>query len=591
MRDRGQAPRSLNVAGYAENPYRRYQPQQEMTSKRSRRRRAPFALFHDGNAGHFWRGEVASSLGDVIIYTGAVIWLAYLGASPTQIGLALALIGIPYIFFGPFAASLENFGNPGAWLRPIGYVRVACAAGFVAMHYFTVYPVIFLLLFVVSFAGRLRAALRVAATRVCLAPGEFELVSNDLHVGSTLVAVFGPLLAGLLFLLLGERILAVAIAAAVAFVFSANSDGFLDPLPASRRAFLRATIDEATPDEREREELLLASQPEGKSRLEDDSEEELAEALERALPEWYQPGPRSPVGGIAEVRAGLGLAGGTGSSRNSLLALAALALVGGGFAVIEVFYVLYALQAPIFFLGALLAAEAGGMALGAVFSPRRDSWRMGVVIGIFGMGVSLIALAEFQTIQGAVAACFLLGVMNALAVTGAQRGLRAGFSGRERRALTIGESFITALCGVVGIGLFLFVYLGPGVMPRALLSSLRFVNFPSDWWSMGEVLLGTGVVMILASMIFAPLFLVAGSGAIRKKGTGVTPLTTRTSAVGAFDASASYPAADGWDDDEEAGYSSRHSGYGRQQGRPQRHDDYDEDEEDDRPGGLMRRRW
>ena len=50
-----------------------------------------------------------------------------------------------------------------------------------------------------------------------------------------------------------------------------------------------------------------------------------------------------------------------------------------------------------------------------------------------------------------------MGVMNGLAVTGAQRGLRAGFNGRERRALTAGESFITALCGVVGIGLFLFI--------------------------------------------------------------------------------------------------------------------------------------
>jgi hypothetical protein len=586
MRDRGQAPRSLNAPGRAENPYRRYQPRQETSAQRGvRHNRAPFALFHDGNAGHFWRGEVASLLGDVIIYTGAIIWLAYLGASPTQIGLALALVGIPYIFFGPLATSLENSRDPGRWLRPIGYLRVACALGFVGMHYLTIYPVIFLLLFGVSFAGRLRAALRVAATRVCLAPGEFEIVSNDLHIGSALVAVFGPLLAGLLFLFLGERILAVAIAAALAFLFSANSDSFLDPLPASRRAFLRATVQSAVPDEQEREELLLAAQPEGKSRLEDDSAEELAAALERALPEWYQTGPRSPIGGTAEVRAGLGLAGGTGSSRNSLLALVALALVGGGFAVIEVFYVLYALQAPIFFLSVLLAAEAGGMALGATFAPRRDSWRMGVVIGIFGTGASLIVLAALQTMLGAVVACFLLGLMNALAVTGAQRGLRAGFSGRERRALTTGASFITALCGVVGIGLFLFIYLGPGVIPRALLTSLRSVNFPADWWSMGQVLLGTGVVLIVASIIFAPLFLVAGSGAIRKKGTGVAPLTTRTGAVGAFDASASYPAADGWDDD--TGYSSRHSGYGRQD----RYDDDYDDEDDGRPGGLMRRRW
>ena len=585
MRDRGQAPRSLNVAGHAENPYRRYQPRQDMTYQRgSPHRRAPFALFHDGNAGHFWRGEVASSLGDVVIYTGALIWLAYLGASPTQIGLALALIGIPYIFFGPLATSLENSRDPGAWLRPIGYVRVACAAGFVAMHYFTLFPVIFLLLFVVSFAGRLRARLRVAATRVCLAPGEFEIISNDLHIGAALVAVFGPLIAGLLFLFLGERILAVAIVAALAFLFSANSDGFLDPLPASRRAFLRATVEEAVPDAQEREELLLASQPEGKSGLEDDSEEELAEALERALPEWYQPGPRSPIGGVAEVRAGLGLAGGAGSSRNSLLAQATLALVGGGFAVLEVFYVLYALQAPIFFLGVLLAAEAGGMVVGAALASRRDAWRMGVVMGMFGTGVSLIALVIFQTPPGALGACLLMGVMTGLAVTEAQRGLRAGFNGRARRALTAGESFVTAVCGVVGIGLFLFLYLGPGAIPRDLLPLLGFLRFPPQWWSLGEVLLGTGAVMIVASLIFAALLLVAGSGAIRKKGTGVAPLTTRTSAIGAFDASASYPAADGWDDGE-TGYSSRYTGYGRQE----RSDDYDD--EDDRPGGLMSRRW
>jgi hypothetical protein len=103
---------------------------------------------------------------------------------------------------------------------------------------------------------------------------------------------------------------------------------------------------------------------------------------------------------------------------------------------------------------------------------------------------------------------------------------------------------------------------------------------------MGQVLLGTGAIMIVASMIFAPLFLVSGSGAIRKKGTGVAPLTTRTGAVGAFDASASYPVADGWGDGGETGYSSRSSGYGEQD---RYNDDYDD--EDDRPGGLMRRRW
>jgi hypothetical protein len=584
MRDRGQAPRAPDRAGRDENPYRAYQPRRDApaytTARAAPARRRGLALFHDGNAGHFWRGEVASLLGEVIIYTGALMWLAYLGASPTQIGLALALIGIPYILFGPFAAPLENFREPGPWLRRLGYLRVVCALGFVAMHYLTLFPVIFLLLFGVSFCGRLRAALRVAATRVCLAPGEFELVANDLHVGAALVATFGPLLAALLFLLLGERILAVSIVAAVALLLSANSDGFLDALPPSRRAFLRATIEEAVPDESEREQLLLAAQPEGKSRLEDDSEDELAEALERALPEWYQPGPRSPVGAIGAVRAGLGLAGGTGSSRTSLLAQAALALVGGGFAVLEVFYVVYILHAPIFALGILLAAEAGGMALGALLAPRRDAWRMGVVIGMLGTGVGLITLATVQSLMVAIGACFLLGLMNALAVTGARRGLRSGFNGREQRALTAGEGFVTALCGVVGIGLFLFFYLGPAALPGIALALLGGLQFPAEWWTLGEVLFGAGVVMLVASVIFAALLLVAGNGVVRKKGTGVTPLTTRGHAVGPFGASAAFPVADEWDDGD-TGYSSRYTGYGR----------YDEadDEDDDRPRGLMRR--
>jgi hypothetical protein len=584
MRDRGQASRAPDRAGPPESPYRSYQARQNAPAPTTRRaaapaHRHPFALFHDGNAGHFWRGEVASLLGEATLYTGALIWLAYLGASPTQIGLALALIGLPYIFFGPFAASLENIREPGRLLRPIGYLRVACALGFVAMHFLTLYPVIFLLLLSVSFFGRLRAALRVAATRVCLAPGEPEAVSNDLHIGATVAAVFGPLLAGLLLLMLAERILAVAIVAAVALLLSANSDGFLDALPPARRAFLRANVEEAVPDEQEREQLLLASQPEGKSRLEEDSEEELAEALERALPEWYQPGPRTPIGGFGAVRAGLGLAGGTGSSRTSLLALSALALIGGGFAVLEVFYVVYLLSAPIFVLGVLLAVEAGGMALGAVFAPRRDAWRMGIVIGMLGTGAGLIALAAFQILPVAIGACFALGVMNALAVTGARRGLRSGFNGRAQRALTAGENFITAVCGVAGIFLFLFFYLGPAALPGVLLVFLRSLQFPQQWWSLGEVLLGTGVVTIVAGLIFAALLVISGNGVARQKGTGVGSLTMRSRAVEAFGASASYPATDGWEDGE-TGYSSRYDTYGG----------YDEDE-DDRPRGLTQRRW
>ncbi|HET9111257.1 MAG TPA: hypothetical protein VFN78_10570, partial [Ktedonobacterales bacterium] len=37
-----------------------------------------FALFHDGNAGHLWRGEIMSMLGESALSVGVIIWLAYL---------------------------------------------------------------------------------------------------------------------------------------------------------------------------------------------------------------------------------------------------------------------------------------------------------------------------------------------------------------------------------------------------------------------------------------------------------------------------------------------------------------------------------
>src|SRR5215469_3805086 len=40
------------------------------------RHRIGIAIFHDGNPGHLWRGEIASKFGEVLVAIGAVIWLA-----------------------------------------------------------------------------------------------------------------------------------------------------------------------------------------------------------------------------------------------------------------------------------------------------------------------------------------------------------------------------------------------------------------------------------------------------------------------------------------------------------------------------------
>ncbi|HLY30123.1 MAG TPA: hypothetical protein VKQ36_03790, partial [Ktedonobacterales bacterium] len=234
-----------------------------MTSARLetvQRKRHGFALFHDGNAGHLWRGEVASQFGDVILSVGVIMWLAYLTLSPWAVALAVATLGLPWLLAGPLAAPLQNVREPGNGLRWLGRLRALCAAGLIALHFYTFYPAIFALLFVVALSGRLREGLRVAATHTCLEPGEPELVSNDLYIGSAISAVLGPLLASVLFIGLGERILLIGVASAICYLLSSNSDGFLDALPEKRRAFLRVTVTSATPDPEARDELLSAAQ-------------------------------------------------------------------------------------------------------------------------------------------------------------------------------------------------------------------------------------------------------------------------------------------------------------------------------------------
>ncbi|MGH2515955.1 MAG: hypothetical protein ACRDHP_09905, partial [Ktedonobacterales bacterium] len=174
------------------------------------RRRLGFAIFHDGNPGHLWRGSVASTLGEGTLGVGVLIWLAALTVSPLDVALGVLALGLPFVLAGPLAARFESSPEPGVPLRWLNRLRVLLALGFIAMHFHTILPVVYLLLFAVSLCGRLHDALRVAVVRTCLARGEPEHVANDLYIGSALAAVLGPLVATFCYILLGERILLIA---------------------------------------------------------------------------------------------------------------------------------------------------------------------------------------------------------------------------------------------------------------------------------------------------------------------------------------------------------------------------------------------
>lgn len=493
-----------------------------------------FAIFHDGNPGHLWRGSVASSLGEALLATGAVMWLAALTFSPQDVAFAVVAMGLPFVLAGPLAARLENAADPGRPLKWIGRLRILLALALIAMHYHTILPVVYALLFVISLFGRLHDALRIAVIRTCLAPSELEHVANDMHIGASLAAVIGPLFATFCYVLLGERILLVSAAAATIFLVSLNSEGFLDPLPPSRRDFLLATP-ESTGTHDEWEQSHIFDLDEGVSDG-DEQEDDPAAARELKLPAWYQQGPQKAGQALADIRAGFGLAGTTMASSIALWAVSALSLVGGGLSVLEVFYLGGRFGLPTLYLGALIACESGGLALGAVLAGGTRAvggGRPRLIGGLVGSGVALAVLAVAPMLAVALVASFVLGVANALAVQGARRVLLDGFDGIDQRALAASEAWVSALCGVVGALAFTAFYVG---VPGSLLIG----------WPISELFLFAGAGLALSSVIFAVL--------MGRKSKGAAVAASADAAASGADLAGDDAGMGVEADDEESGY-------------------------------------
>ncbi|MDE3231260.1 MAG: hypothetical protein KGO05_15380, partial [Chloroflexota bacterium] len=439
--------------------------------------------------------------------------------------------------------------------------------GIVGMHFLTIYPLLYVLLFVIGMSGRLRQSLRVAASRACLAPGELELVTNDLYVGSAVAAVVGPLLGAVLFLALGDRIILVAVAAALLFLLAGNSDGMLDALPEAQRGFLQATPATVAPDNATRDELLAAARDEQDTSADDVDDDDAPltpEQAELALPEWYQQGPQTPVQAAADIRVGLALAGGRRSSATALLALLALALAGGGLAALEVFYLVDHLNLPPLYLGVVVALEAGGLTLGALLASLPGFHALGPRLTLIGMALTGAALAVFGAAPNpiiAYAAALGMGVANALAITGAHAALRAGRDGAERRAMSASESFLTALASLFGALLFTLAYTAPS---RLHVGSLTLAAEPV---SLLFTIAGAGLTLGAVILSITP-------GLREKKPRPPKPAIHETygripgapgaagdpsaSMVGALWDDADDDAGDGYDDFDERGYTGEH---------------------------------
>ena len=515
-----------------------------MEAVQEHRHRIGIAIFHDGNPGHLWRGEFASKFGEVLVSTGVIMWLATSLQSPVAVGLAVAALGLPFILVGALGTGLENADRPGTPLKWLNFLRILLVIGVIALYIHTIPLAIYPLLFVFSLLGRLHDAARTGAVRACLAPGEPEHVANDIYIGGAIAAVIGPIMAALLYVLAGEQILVVAIVAGVAFLISGNSEGLLDALPPSRRAFLLATPETLYPNG-----YLPAL---GHTVESDDLSDE--EWREEALPAWYQQGPTSFGQALSELRSGLGLAGISTKAGVGLWSLSVLGLVGGAFSALLVFYITGELGLPSFYLGPFIAAEGTGLALGslALSAEAGRAWRGRLWFGMLGTGALFVTLALFPSLPIALLSALLLGLTAALAVSGARRALYLDFDPVEQRSITSAETWVSALgsvCGAIFVVLFL-----TGTNP---LTGAPHLPHTLPGWPAGELLVILGLAVIVAAVLLGMMGASAknssGAGARAGDGGGLGTGEAQAYATGRYATRRNGAESDEWESSDEWG--------------------------------------
>src|SRR5258708_7422487 len=135
------------------------------------------------------------------------------------------------------------------------------------------------------------------------------------------------------------------------------------------------------------------------------------------------------------------------------------------------------------------------MALGPLLAGNaltRNKWRGTFMTGMMGAGLALALLGLLPMMPLALALMLVLGVMDALAVSGARHGLFVGFDGMERRALVAGEGWVVALCGLVG-ALAFAIFLGGS-------NGLR-LPIKVTQWSVTDLFALAGIALALAGVL------------------------------------------------------------------------------------------
>ena len=390
-----------------------------------------------GNIGRLWFSEIASTTGDVILGAGIVIWFTQITKSFQAVSLLLLALAVPIMLVSALAGSLASRRDTRRLITLLGMLRIALALLFVLMHFHTVVPIALLLGFGLALTTSMRGMLRRGAIAHGVPVRSRGLLASGDQVAAGGIAVAGPALATLLFILDGERIFTISLGAALCYALAFIGETRVEPLP-DKILFQRpanATKDEA---------------PE--SVWEEEDEDEVVVAAEKRAAVWELEAVPNTRESLADVNAGLRIAGTSSHALVALLLLALLALAGGALAAIEPFYVAVDLHQVPYVLGLLFTATGLGAALAsAIVVELRAFGRFFLLIGAIASGIGLIMLTHTPDVQQALEAVALLGAANIFAIRGGQMTLLRHFVPVEQRAVTAALNTVRSVMSVVGI--------------------------------------------------------------------------------------------------------------------------------------------
>jgi MFS family permease len=419
---------------------------------------APTESLFSGNLRRFWMGEVFSTAGDVVLGAGVVIWYFEDTYSQSAVALLLLAFAIPAALVALFSGALAGVKDARRPLGIIGFLRVALAGLFIALHAHPSVSQVVALVFGLSLASSVRGGLRRAGiARGVPLRARGRLASGD-QFGAGVLAVAGPALATLLYLLNGERIFTIAAGAALCYGVALINESQAEPLP-DKILFQRAAGDDEA----------IAS-------VWDNDEDEANSRVMKAEEEaqvWELAAAPSPGSAMRDVDDGLRVVGTSSHALIGFVVLTFLAAVGGLLAIVEPFYLWHDLSQVPFMLGLLFTATGLGAAIAsAIVVELRAAGRFFMILGLLGSGLGLWLLPAMHDLSHAFAVIALIGAANVFAIRGGQMTMLRHFVPVGQRAVASAYTAVRAVAPILGIAagpvMLLGVKIGRGVALPAL---------------------------------------------------------------------------------------------------------------------------